>query len=108
MRKWSGKLEIALRRKCDNYLDKRRYVMITTVNHNFGNKRIPIRKMTSQLQEVVIKNDVWIGGHCSIFPGTIIPTGSVVAAGAVFTKSSGKDEYSIFAGVPAKKIKERI
>jgi acetyltransferase-like isoleucine patch superfamily enzyme len=56
-------------------------------------------------KKIVIMDDVWIGAGAIILKGVTIGTGAVVAAGAVVTKDV--ESYSIVAGVPAKKIKER-
>jgi len=56
-------------------------------------------------KKVVIKNDVWIGANCTIVPGVNIGEGAVIAAGSVVTKDV--EPFTIVAGVPAKKIKDR-
>lgn len=55
---------------------------------------------------VVIEDDVWCGANVTILKGVIIGRGSVIAAGAVVTKSC--PPYSIIGGVPAKIIKKRF
>ena len=57
-------------------------------------------------QVVTIGNDVWIGLGCIILSGVTIGGGSVVAAGSVVTHDV--DPYCIYAGVPARKIKDRF
>ncbi len=56
--------------------------------------------------EVVIEEDVWCGANVTILKGVHIHKGSVIGAGAVVTKDIG--EYEIWAGVPARKIKNRF
>ncbi len=58
--------------------------MITTESHNVDNKDNVKKKSKSQLSEIVIGNDIWVGEHCSILAREKIPTGSILAAGAVF------------------------
>lgn len=53
-----------------------------------------------------VGNDVWIGHGATIFKGINIGNGSVIAAGAVVTKDVAP--YSIVAGVPAIKIRDRF
>jgi acetyltransferase-like isoleucine patch superfamily enzyme len=53
-----------------------------------------------------IGNDCWIGHGAIILGGVTIGNGSIIAAGSVVT--SDVDSYSIYAGVPAKKIKSRF
>lgn len=55
---------------------------------------------------VVIEDDVWTGANVTILKGVTIGRGSVIAAGAVVTKSC--PPYSIVGGVPAKVLKMRF
>lgn len=55
---------------------------------------------------VVIEDDVWCGANVTILKGVTIGHGSVIAAGAVVTKSF--PPYSIIGGVPAKLLKMRF
>lgn len=55
---------------------------------------------------VVIEDDVWTGVNVTILKGVTIGRGSVIAAGAVATKSF--PPYSIIGGVPAKVLKMRF
>lgn len=56
-------------------------------------------------KETIVKNDVWIGSNAIILDGLTIGNGSIVAAGAIVTKSV--PDYAIVAGVPAKIIRFR-
>ena len=62
--------------------------------------------MPNQDAPVVIEDDVWCGANVTILKGVTIGRGSVVAAGAIVTKSF--PPYSIIGGVPAKLIKMRF
>ena len=53
-----------------------------------------------------IGNDVWVGAGAIILAGVEIGDGCIIAAGSVITKNC--EEYSIYAGNPAKKIKDRF
>lgn len=53
-----------------------------------------------------IGDDVWIGYGAIIMSGVNIANGSIIAAGSVVTKDT--EPYSIYAGIPAKKIKDRF
>ena len=57
-------------------------------------------------QPVVIEEEVWCGANVTILKGVTIGRGSVVAAGAVVTKSC--PPYSIIGGVPAKVLRKRF
>lgn len=80
--------------------------IIYTRNHEFSNTDIPMNQQGfSEIKEVVIGNDVWIGGRVIILPGVHIGNGAIIGAGAVVTKDV--PEYSIVGGNPAKVIKYR-
>jgi acetyltransferase-like isoleucine patch superfamily enzyme len=55
---------------------------------------------------VVIEDGVWCGANVTILKGVTIGRDSVIAAGAVVTKSF--PPYSIIGGVPAKLLKMRF
>lgn len=57
-------------------------------------------------EKTTIGNDVWIGAKACINSGVTIGDGSIIAAGAVVT--TDVPPYSIFGGVPAKKIGVRF
>lgn len=53
---------------------------------------------------IVVEKEAWLGANCVILPGVTIKEGCIIGAGAVVTKDTSP--YSIYAGVPAKKIRE--
>jgi Acetyltransferase (isoleucine patch superfamily) len=57
-------------------------------------------------ETTVIGQDVWIGYGVIISRGVKIGDGAVVGAGSVVTHDI--PEYEIWAGVPAKKIRDRF
>ena len=57
-------------------------------------------------ENIIIKDDVWIGYGSTILGGIVIGEGSVVASGS--TVIEDVPEYSIVAGNPAKVIKMRF
>lgn len=57
-------------------------------------------------RDIVIEGDNWIGINVTILSGVKIGRGSIIAAGAVVTKSC--PPYSIVGGVPAKVLKFRF
>ncbi|MDD7520577.1 MAG: DapH/DapD/GlmU-related protein [Lachnoclostridium sp.] len=63
-------------------------------------------KLPENDSPVVIEDDVRIGANVTILKGVTIGHGSVVAAGAVVTKSC--PPYSIIGGIPAKVLKMRF
>lgn len=56
--------------------------------------------------ETVIEDDVWIGARALVRSGVRVGRGSIIAMGAVVVKDV--EPYSIIAGVPARKIKDRF
>lgn len=54
---------------------------------------------------IQIGNDVWIGTGATILAGVTIGDGAVIGAGAIVRSDVGKNE--IWAGVPARKIRDR-
>ena len=82
-------------------------VTIITRNHRFDRTDIPMMEQGFEEERpVYIGNDVWIGDRALILPGVHIGDGSIIAAGAVVTKDV--PPYSIAAGVPARKIRDRF
>jgi acetyltransferase-like isoleucine patch superfamily enzyme len=55
-----------------------------------------------EVRPVTIRDGVWIGKHCIIFPGVKIGEGSVISAGSVVR--GHVPPYSVAAGNPAKVI----
>lgn len=79
---------------------------IYTRNHEFSDTNIPMDQQGFQEEkEVIIGNDVWLGGQVIILPGVPIQDHSIIGAGAVVTKDV--PEWSIVAGNPAKIMKSR-
>ncbi len=60
----------------------------------------------SPYKETVIGNDVWIGNRALVLQGVTIGDGAVIGAGSIVTKDI--PPYEIWAGNPAKKIKDRF
>lgn len=75
-------------------------VGIYSAGHNVN----PVdRHKSGFAKPIAIGNNVWIGGHCVIIGGLKIGDNSIIAAGSIVTKDV--PENTIFAGNPAKKIK---
>jgi len=85
-------------------------VLIRGGNHNtdvIGEYMINVKeKRESDDEDVNINDDVWVGANATILKGVNIGRGSIVAAGAVVTKSF--PPYSVVGGVPAKILKRRF
>ncbi len=81
------------------------HCVIIPANHIFSTPEIPIRMQGLDSNGIVIEDDVWLGAGVKVLNGVRIGRGSIIAAGAVVTKSV--QPYSIMAGVPAIKIRSR-
>lgn len=76
-----------------------------TDSHNYKAKNKYINEQGNNENSIVIGNDVWIGYDVKIMPGVTVADGCVIGAGSIVTKNT--EPYSVYAGVPAKKISER-
>lgn len=82
------------------------YVTIVAANHGTRkDQTINAQPWDTENSFVIIEDDVWVGSGVQILPGVTIGQGAVIAAGSVVTKSV--EPYTIVAGVPAKKVKDR-
>lgn len=75
--------------------------LIATVNHPMS--PMGRRRRMGKGTPVIIGNDVWIGGNCTILPGVTIGNNVIVGAGAVVTHHI--PDNSLVAGVPARIIR---
>ncbi|MEG0297586.1 MAG: DapH/DapD/GlmU-related protein [Clostridium sp.] len=81
-------------------------VHIYTRNHEFEKVDIPmIEQGESEMKQVIIGDDVWIGTRAIILPGVKIGNGVIIGAGSIVTKDV--ENYAVVAGNPAKVIKYR-
>lgn len=71
---------------------------------NLFNEKIKNEKISKG--DIIIEDDVWIGGNSVVLSGVKIGRGSVIGAGSVVTKNVPK--YSIVVGNPSKVIKRRF
>jgi len=77
------------------------HVSIITLTHDTQ----AIRYNQSLIAKPIsIGNNVWLGAHSTILPGIVIEDNVIVGAGSVVTKNLTKN--AIYAGSPAKKIKD--
>jgi chloramphenicol O-acetyltransferase type B len=90
--------------------------LVGRYDHNYQQIGVPIR-LASHVRDkdyhwrgnginVKIEDDVWVGYGSIILSGVKICEGSIVAAGSVVTNDI--EPYSIYGGVPAKKISNRF
>ncbi len=79
------------------------FTQIIAVNHVFDDPDRPFVDQGITAEGIHIEDDVWLGAGAVITDGVHIGKGAVIAAGAVVTKDV--PAHTVFAGVPAKKIK---
>ena len=75
--------------------------MLFTGNHNYKKNSFNLI-----LGEITIENGAWIGAKSLVCPGVKANSHSMLTANSVATKEL--DEYTIYQGNPAVKIRERI
>lgn len=81
-------------------------VMMFAFNHSIDDLDVPSILQDYYDGDIIIEDDVWIGANSVVVAGVTIGKGSVIAAGSVVTKDV--EPYSIYGGVPSKKIRSRI
>lgn len=81
------------------------HVCIFSADHNFTSPGHTIRTQGETLKPVNIGSDVWIGAGVVVLGGVTIGDGAVIAAGSVVKHDV--ESYSVVAGVPARKVKDR-
>jgi acetyltransferase-like isoleucine patch superfamily enzyme len=79
--------------------------IISSANHVIPESKGHIFSSGHDKKKVTIKNDVWVGGNCTIVAGVSIGEGAVIAAGSVVTKDV--EPFTIVGGIPAKLIRKR-
>jgi len=78
-------------------------IVMSGLNHNYTNVNIPIYQQGETVATITIEDDCWIGANAVITAGVTIGKHSVIAGGAVVTKSV--PPYCVAAGNPAKIIR---
>jgi len=100
----------------NNVIFGNRVALIGRYDHHYQEPGTPTR-LASQIRDanyswkglnstIIIEDDVWVGYGTILLGGIKIGTGSIIAAGSVVTKNV--ESYSIYGGVPARKISDRF
>jgi chloramphenicol O-acetyltransferase type B len=100
----------------DNVIWANRVALVGKYDHHYQQIGTPVR-LAMQIRDAnyswkgldmitVIENDVWVGYNSTILCGITIGEGSIIAAGSLVTKDV--DPYCIYAGSPAKKVRNRF
>ena len=78
-------------------------IVVSGLNHGYQDIMIPPREQKCSTAEISIGNDCWIGANVVITAGVSIGRHSVIAGGAVVTKSI--PSFSVAVGNPARVVK---
>ncbi len=81
-------------------------VQLHAANHGYALGKGPMTYQKRIEKDIMLGDDVWIGGNSVITAGVTLADGIIVAAGSTVTKSFNEKNI-IIGGVPAKKITER-
>lgn len=76
-------------------------VMIETGNHDWSKPTFDLI-----VREVVIEDGAWAAVKSLLLPGSRLASHAILGAGSVL--SGDTEPYSVYSGVPAKKVKERV
>lgn len=63
-----------------------------------------VKSKLTKSGDIIVEDEVWLGANVTILPGVRIGRCSVVGAGSIVTKDVLP--YSVYAGTPAKKIRD--
>ncbi|PJJ84959.1 acyltransferase [Mucilaginibacter auburnensis] len=78
-------------------------IVASGLNHEYRDVNVPIKDQKTVTATITVEDDCWIAANAVLTAGVTIGKHSVVAGGAVVTKSI--PPYSVAAGNPAKVIK---
>jgi acetyltransferase-like isoleucine patch superfamily enzyme len=79
-------------------------VVMSGLNHAYEDITLPISKQKETTALITVEDECWIGANAVITAGVTLGKHSVIAAGAVVTKSI--PPYSVAVGNPARVIKQ--
>jgi acetyltransferase-like isoleucine patch superfamily enzyme len=79
-------------------------IVASGLNHEYRDINTPISLQKTIVSQIIVEDDCWIAANAVLTAGVTIGKHSVVAAGAVVTKSV--PPYSVAAGNPARIIKQ--
>jgi acetyltransferase-like isoleucine patch superfamily enzyme len=83
------------------------YVSIHPEVHKFSDPITPIRTQGLSGQGITIEPNCWFGAKVCVLDSTVVGAGCVIAAGAILAGGT-LERDSIFAGIPARRLKRRF
>lgn len=63
-----------------------------------------VKERLCQYGDIVVDDEAWLGAGCIIFPGVKVGRCAVIGAGSVLRTDA--EPYGVYAGVPARKIRD--
>ncbi|QXE91547.1 WcaF family extracellular polysaccharide biosynthesis acetyltransferase [Geomonas subterranea] len=75
--------------------------MLLTGNHDYKKSTFDL-----MLGEIVLEDGVWVGAQSTVCPGVHCRSHSILSVGSVASKDL--EEYAIYQGIPAVKVRERV
>ncbi len=82
-------------------------IVMSSANNGDRINQLPyVRNVLTKSGTIMIGDEVWIGANVTILPGVHVGECSVIGAGSVVTKDI--EPYSIYAGVPARKLRSLV
>lgn len=81
-------------------------VSVYTQQHDHRDPYFACHNPQNKKMSVEIDDRVWLGSNVIVLPGVHIGEGAVCCAGCVVTKDV--EPYAVVAGIPAKKVGERL
>ena len=91
---------ICIKEKCNIAYE----VTFCTSSHTIGNSEK--RAGENIAKSITVNKGCWIGARVTILPGVTIGEGCIIAAGSVVSEDC--EPNSLYAGVPAKKVKDLV
>jgi len=80
------------------------YVVMSSNNHGFKNGSV--KQGGAHPAPIHVGRGSWLASHAVVAAGVKVGSGNLIAANSVVTKNT--ENHSVYAGVPAVRIKERI
>jgi maltose O-acetyltransferase len=80
-------------------------VTISSGEHSIEGRLPPVFARPAIPKPIVIEDDVWIAAGAVILPGVTLRRGTVVGANSVVSRDT--EEYGVYVGAPAKRIRSR-
>ena len=91
---------ICIKEKCNIAYE----VTFCTSSHRIGNSEK--RAGENIAKGITVNKGCWIGARVTILPGVTVGEGCIIAAGSVVSEDC--EPNSLYAGVPAKKVKDLV